>query len=540
MKKFPRKLKDIPEASTSKNKEKSKASKKRSSPDSSNQNGSENSLITSAIQSSNEQISQAQTNSGNLSDTDIKSEKLTESDIDFESDLEQFKFSIASPDLKLYSAVLDSPLFGGDSMDNIHENSSAPMMQPSRVGMLGEGESNGAVLPVSRDAPVVVSSSIASVNQLPAIRQGLASQPSPLLKKASVPASVLSNSTSSPTPLATVGTIPQSNHIIAQLNSLVKQRVPQQQQQQQQQPQQHPMVTIVPSSNKRSISGASISELLVKRQRLEAALSNLTARHAQFNQSLASTAVPISTGTSTLTLPPTSIAVPNPVPPLLHFSPVSSQSAVAVLPSPTVTSPGCPSNYTSHNPTPYATPHGTPHGTPCPSPLPSPQPLPLMHPHHSMGSPYQPQVQAQASSLLNIQQKHSLSQPDTPINHSLPNSPTSYGTVPPSSTSGHTHFQSCSNTGGSDSQMFVSNYHRGPAFLFPGGQLRSMQFYQAPMLVQLSQGFSQNPVKQMSSGRSSAMTEQSPFSGLVFPIPNVSTGFPPGSTNTSPQKVRLP
>lgn len=480
------------------------------------------------MNSSDEQISQAQSNSGNLSDSDIKSEKLTESDIDFESDLEQFKFSIASPDLKLYSTVLDSPLFGGESIENIHEKSSTPATQPGRVGVVREGESNGTSLLMPSDVPVV-SGSNNSMSQSPGNRPGLASQPSPLLRKASIPTSVVSNIPSLSIAAPLMGRAQsQSNHIIAQLSSLVNksQRLPQQP---------HPMVTILPSSNKRSISGASISELLVKRQRLEAALSNLTARHAQFNQSLAVTAA-ASTGPSTLALPPTSIAHPNPVPPLLQFAPISSQSTVGTLASPTVTSPGCPSNYTSHNPTPYATPHGTPHGTPCPSPLPSPQPLPLMHTYHSSGSPYQQQTQAPP--LLSIPPSHSLSQPGTPISHSLPNSPTSYGSAPPS-TSGHAHFQSHNSNGSSGNQMFVSNSNRGPAFLFPGGQIQGMQFYPAPMLVQLPQGFSQNPVQQMSSGRSSMMTEQSPFSSFMFPIRKSLAGFPPSSANTSPQKVRL-
>lgn len=392
---------------------------------------------------------------------------------DYESDFEQFKFNIASPELSLYNTVLDTAmpkLFSGESLENIHEKSSIPT--PESI--------SGEISP-----PTSTSSNekiILNINKgSPGRVVGIAKQASPLvLTKVSETRShtgteiemVTDNQSTKVTSSPHVSMDTDRSSSRTQDVVLPKKR---------------------PSSNE----VINWNEMLAKKMRLEEALNHISARQAQVTANLKRLSA--------------SVATQNRVPSLqshsTHQNILSSYTSLphhnTALQSP---SPGGlispPMNQeTINNQTPYVTPHETPHGTPVPSPLPSPCMPHSLGPSNSMAQ-HQSLQDPNSPYHLNT---HSISQPGTPMNGSVPSSPMGYaGQVTPSSSNNY-HMNS--------GTMFVQHSSPGPVFF--GSQV-PVPLYSHPLvptLVRLPSGLSNHPKIQLSAGNYSG---QSPFSGIPF------------------------
>ena len=289
---------------------------------------------------------------------------------EYESDFEQFRFNISSPELSsIYSNVLDAggggggvtttpsipKLFSGESLENIHEKSSIPT--PSSTS---EDTSD-------KKSPQVDLMGGASCSPLNMVRQ-----PSPLVQSSLG----VSHSNGGPSP--------GSGHVDSPDSQLLMNEA------------QTGNQWAGPTTVKRPAANVNWNEILLKKQRLEDALTHITARQIQVKANLQRLS---SQPSSFLPLP-----TPNPVI-------VVSGGGGGGVP------------LVKQETTPYATPHETPHVTPVPSPLPPsphmssypPLPPPPVHPqqHHYSHPP---------TPLPHPLEPHPLSQPGTPLN-SLPTSP---------------------------------------------------------------------------------------------------------------------
>ena len=269
----------------------------------------------------------------------VKQEALSSSEMDLESDLDQFKFSITSPDLSVYSSVLDNAmpqLFG--SMDSLHEKGSSAKASScaSSPGGSGGGEDAGAR-----------NSKITSVSPLPVIN----SQWSPLTASSS--SGSLKNNTS-----------PASGSLAS---------------------------TVDHSSLKRS-SSADDPTNIQKKQRLEATLSQLATKGRQLSHGGSHQLTSLSSVHPYVV----QIAVPVQEAPLGHQHQQSVQTAYNsfALPPQLVQAnnmayvSNCGSAYNSHNCTPYATPVHSP--IPSPHPHSIPPPLTAVSSIHSFSQPATP------------------------------------------------------------------------------------------------------------------------------------------------------
>ena len=284
----------------------------------------------------------------------VKQEALSSSELDLESDLDQFKFNITSPDLSVYSSVLDNAipqLFG--SMESLHEKGSSAKASScaSSPGGSGGGEEVGAR-----------NNKISSVSPLPAVN----SQWSPLTSSSSS-SSIRNNTSPASGPLAS---------------------------------------TIDHSSLKRSSSAGDPTNIQ-KKQRLEATLSQLATKGRQLPHG-----GPHQTSLSSAHPYVVQIAVPLQEAPLGHHQQQNVQTAYNSfsLPPQLVQAnnmvyahsvSNCGSAYNSHNCTPYATPVHSP----IPSPHPHSIPPPLTAVVSSMHSFSQP---AMYNTHLNYGGHHSM------------------------------------------------------------------------------------------------------------------------------------
>ena len=289
---------------------------------------------------------------------------------------------MSSPELSVYnSSGLDTnlpKLFSGESLENIHEKSSIPTPESS------SSESNDKRSPQ-------IAGNMGSIQTHHVYEKSTNSKPSPLkiIKQ--------------PSPLINVQVPPPTfnNDDTLKVEHLDGGRQPQQQQ----------CVSSDSSAMKRP--NVNFNEMLLKKQRLEEALSTITARQIQVQANLQRLTV-ANNNNSHL-----SMGVVQPHPPL-NYSDLS-------LPLPV-----------KQEHTPYATPHGTPHGTPVPSPLPSPHvpyPPPICY-HSSLPPTPHP-----------CATPHNLSQPATPLNRSMPTSPVGssynyfYPPPPPTAVNNHPALQ---------------------------------------------------------------------------------------------------
>ncbi|XP_019849288.1 PREDICTED: nuclear receptor 2 isoform X1 [Amphimedon queenslandica] len=312
----------------------------------------------------------------------IKQEEGEEGEEDiegYESDFEQFKFNVSSPELSsIYSNVIETggggrvassasipKLFSGESLENIHEKSSIPT--PSSTSEEYSDKRSPQVDSVSEHSSLLIKT---VRQQSPLVQTSLGvphsnGRPSPS-----------SGHVDSPDPQFLTG---------SELQTAVSQ--------------------LMGSTVKQPAANVNWNEMLIKKQRLEDALNHITARQIQVKANLQRLTNP---GPSSL----------SPLPPATSFLPLSAPNPLVVLPG------GLP--VIKQETTPYATPHETPHGTPVPSPLPP-------SPHMSSYAPVQvpPQIHHYSHPPTPLHpgphqyEPHPLSQPGTPLN-SLPTSPTGF------------------------------------------------------------------------------------------------------------------
>lgn len=422
--------------------------------------------------------------------------KLSDGDFDYDTEFEQFKFSIASPDLSLYHSVLDTAmpkLFSGESLENIHEKSSIPTPE----------HSDNTEKPSMHDK---------TTKELTTGSNSLTKQPSPLV----------TNRIVGPHQLRSTSNNTNSSTILPDASSILMESKPANE------PTLIPAIQLVQSgeektgrelssimqensklAKKRGISGEGInwSDMLAKKIRLEEALSNINARQAQVKANL----IRLEAGYDNNTNSAVATTIPASIPP-----PGSSSYSHNMGPS------YHSANQDSKGQLMYGAVHDTPHGTPAPSPLPSPcllnvgagAPPPMINQAHSYPTSPHP-LSAQT-----------LSQPPTPINNaSLPTSPTYSNQPTPTShypNSAHPYYTH-SSQGGS---VFFNSQHV------------SMPLYQPqqilPALVHVPpQVYTPHPSTPKSSQLSSPTVPlpSTPFSAFTFP--NSSHGTGPSPSNVS-------
>lgn len=485
VKKFPRKSKD--QGDTGKSGDlgkrdrgmKSEKSSKRGIASSLQQNGKHNSLSPPTVAKT--------TNNSDNNSREPKNEN--DADFDYENDFDQFKF-IASPDMSIYSGVLDATmpkLFSGDSLENIHEKSSIPT-----PGSTSEESSS------KKSPQILVSNSPLSSEKTTnkELSNKVVKQPSPLVTVQVPPPSLVAPPSSNSLNDIVNHDTPEVPIIVANNNTGCG--IPESQTQTRTGT---GTGTKVDTSNirKRAMHKVNWGEMLLKKQRLEDALNHITARQAQVQANLQRLAVSVASNSQ----PCIDSVVQLPLPPAMLPSAMNYSQL---------------NNATNANNmvimqdhTPYATPHETPHGTPVNSPLPSPhRPHPLPPPLH-----YQPLSQPPTPhpSIQNI------SQPSTPLNGSRPTSPTSYRTV---------------TTPTSTSNFFFQNPSPAP-LVFHNPQVPFPSI--VPSMVQLPARFSQPssvniPIHSVGG--------QNPFGRVSFSGGSVSSSISmPSSAVTSPVGVSV-
>lgn len=415
--------------------------------------------------------------------------KLSDGDFDYEAEFEQFKFSIASPDLSLYHSVLDSAmpkLFSGESLENIHEKSSIPT--PEHLDNIEKSMNDKNV----KETPTTSNISISK-------------QPSPLVMTRAVgphQSRVGSNNNNAILPDASSilmdskpesggGTVIPAIQLVQsgeektgrELSSIMQENSK--------------------LAKKRGLGNEGINweSMLAKKIRLEEALSNINARQAQVKANLIRLS---GAGYDNCVAPVTSSTIPH-SPSLSHPSYVHSTPLNSLV-----------SNQESQNPgqSLYGT-HETPHGTPAPSPLPSPCLLNV-----GGGTPMMNQAQSYPTSPHPL----SLSQPATPINNSLPTSPTYSNQPTPTShysNSAHPYYPHSSQGGPIffNSQVSVPLYQPRPLI---------------PALVHVPPQVYTHSSTPKSSQLSSPTIPHPSASFTAFTFPNSSHG-----TGPSPPKVRF-
>ena len=428
-----------------------------------------------------------------LSTKSIES-KLSDGDFDYESEFEQFKFNISSPDLSLYHSALDAAipkLFSGESLENIHEKSSIPT--PESVS----GESAEKTLSSSPLEKSKGSSPVRSVS--------LTKQPSPL---------VLTRVTGSTR--TSHGGIDTADGILPEVSSLLSrdQKQPDdtmpsiQLLQSGEEKTGRELASIMEESSRQAKKREGSSEIdkwqdmLAKKIRLEEALSHITARQAQVKANL----LRLSTGYNNSTVP-------------AHSSSNIRQLNIGSLSHPATPNVMIPQNKdASIVGQPVYSTHETPLGTPAPSPLPSP------HVPHSIPPPVLTQTPSHPNSPHPLS-NHNLSQPGTPINvSSLPTSPMYSNQQTPNS-----HY-------GSNNQMYFPNSSQGNVFFNPQVSVPLYPPHSlVPALVHLphpAQGFSHSPNPSTSQLSSPGMAPHQHSSLTCFRFPSA---VPP--LGSSPLKV---
>lgn len=251
---------------------------------------------------------------------------------EYESDFEQFRFNMSSPDLSIYSGVLETTipkLFSGESLENIHEKSSIPTPEST------SGESSG------KRSPQVVLPNLTQPSSSSPLK--IAKQPSPLIN-VQVPPPTLVTAPHNDEPISDIITGPDEQ-VFNELQTT-------------------PTPTL-----KRQVANVNWNEILLKKQRLEDALNHITARQVQVKANLHRLSVQ---NTSYLS---------HPTPPNNLLTQQVQTSGIVGI---------------QQDHTPYVTPHDTPYGTPVPSPLPPSPHLvyPTLHytsqpptPHPSTATP---------------------------------------------------------------------------------------------------------------------------------------------------------
>ena len=477
VKKFPRKSKDHGDTGKSGDLGKrdrgiksEKSSKKGIGSSSLQQNGKHNSLSPPTV-----------VRTTNNSDSSIREPKNeNDTDFDYENDFDQFKF-IASPDMSIYSGVLDATmpkLFSGDSLENIHEKSS--ILTPGSTSEESSDKKSPQVLVSSPP----LSSEKSSNKELP---NKVVKQPSPLVTVQVPPPSLAAPPSSN-----SLNNI--ANHDKLEVPIIVSNNsngcgIPESQTQTQTQT---GTGTKVDASNvrKRTIPKVNWGEMLLKKQRLEDALNHITARQAQVQANLQRLAVSVASNNQ----PCLDSVVQLSLPPAILPSSAMNYSQL--------------NNATNANNmvmmqdhTPYATPHETPHGTPVNSPLPSPhRPHPLPPPLH-----YQPLSQP-PTPHLSVQ---NISQPSTPLNGSRPTSPTGYRTVTTPTSTSHFFFQNPSQ---------IPLVYHNPQVPFPSMMPSTVRLPSSVNIPIHSVG-GQNPFGRMSfSGGSVSSSISMPNSSVTSPV----------------------